>query len=92
MNEARSNESCRKVSCSPGPPSRTSWCATKAAEPNAVHADSVHLAATGAREPTLVVASGLGSTPAEARSAAISWAVRTAVPEGASTCPGGGVR
>ena len=29
MNEARSNESCRRVSCSPGPPSSTSWCATR---------------------------------------------------------------
>ena len=60
----------------------------QAAEPDAVDADAVDVAAARPGAAQLVVASGLAGRPAAARSAEISCAVRTAVPDGASTLSG----
>ena len=59
----------------------------QAAQPNGVHRDPVHV---GARAPSsdVVVASGWAGSSAVSRAWAMSCAVRTAVPLGASAFPG----
>ena len=57
------------------------------ADPQAVHPDALDLGAAGPVEPGRV-ASGTGPSPASRRAAATSYAVRRAVPEGASALSG----
>ena len=86
-NDARSSESCRIVRVSPGPPSMTSWCATRPAHPQPVHPHAVDVGAAGAVEPAGRRV-GHGGLPASRRAAATSSAVRRAVPDGASALSG----
>ena len=71
MNEARSSESCRMVSVSPGVPSSTSWCATRPGSRTECTRTPSTLAPR-APGSSSVVASGSGPAPASARAAAIS--------------------
>lgn len=77
-------ESWRMVRVSPSAPSRTSWCASSPRS----RTECTRTPSTSApRAPSsaVTVASGCGAQPASARAAAISCAVRVAVPDGAST-------
>ena len=58
------------------------------AHPQPVHADAVDVGPAGAVERPVEVASGTGPRPASRRAAAISCAVRRAVPDGASALSG----
>ena len=84
MNDARSSESCLMVSVSPCPPNSTSWCATspdKRTECTCTSSTVVPRAPGS----SCLVASGGAPSPALALAAPISLAVRSAVPDGAST-------
>ena len=76
------------VRVSPSPPSRTSWWASEAAQPDRVHRDPVDVGAAGAVQRRGRGVRRPGREPASRRAAAMSWAVRVAVPEGASTLLG----
>ena len=60
----------------------------QAAQPDRVHRDAVDARRRARRPGRVTVASGCGARPALARAAAISCAVRVAVPQGASTLLG----
>src|SRR5581483_6698413 len=83
MNDARSSESCRIVSVSPCPPNSTSWCATSPAT-RTLCTRTVSTVAPRAPGTSLAVASGGAARPASARAAPMMFAVRKAVPDGAS--------
>ena len=83
MNEARSSESCRMVSVSPWPPSRTSWWATRPATRTEWTWMSSTTAPRAPGRPEAVTSGGAPS-PAAWRASLIMAAVRSAVPEGAS--------
>ena len=87
MKETRSSESWRMVRVSPAAPNRTSWCATR---PRTRRAWTRTPSTSAPRAPSspVEVASGMGSLPASRRAAAITSAVRRAVPEGASALSG----
>ncbi len=83
MNDTRSNESWRMISCSPSLPKRISSCATSPRRRTA-WTRTPSTSAPRASQPDSV-ASGLAPRPAAARERAIAWAVCVAVPLGAST-------
>ena len=87
VNETRSSESCRIVRVSPTPPRMTSWCATR---PRIRRPWTRTPSTSAPRAPSrpVEVASGIGALPASRRAAAISSAVRRAVPDGASALSG----
>src|SRR4051812_33375592 len=87
MNEARSYESWRRVRVSPAAPMSTSWWATRPVSRTAC-TGTPSTSAPRAPGSSSVVASGDGGRPAARRAAATRRAVRTAVPDGASTLLG----
>src|SRR4051794_17455673 len=84
MKDARSYESCRRVRVSPAAPISTSWCATRPVRRTAC-TGMPSTSAPRAPGNASSVASGDGGSAAARRAAATRRAVRTAVPEGAST-------
>ena len=81
MNETRSSESWRIVRVSPAAPRMTSWCATRPRTAGRARGRR-RRRRRGRPRGRCDVASGIGALPASRRAAAMSSAVRRAVPDG----------
>ena len=88
MKELWCSESCRMVRVSPSPPKQHLLVGEQAAQPHRVHGHPVHVGAAGAVQAGGGRVGLRGAAPASLRAAAMSWAVRAAVPLGASALLG----